>query len=202
VLYLDGDIVVIGNIAALWRVDLEGALLGAVDIPGSDRGVINLGLRLEDGYFNSGVLVFDLKQWRETRALDTVLGYVEAHPEQMMRDVDQEALNACFYGRRKRLDYKWNVLSSFFREPVSLPLAPAEIAEVRRDARLIHFNGHLKPWSYFCDHPRKAEYEKYLRMTEWRDFVPKDRTIVNRLRKSLAPILPEKAKAVLKSFVS
>jgi lipopolysaccharide biosynthesis glycosyltransferase len=200
VLYLDADIVVVGSLAPLWHVDLEGALLGAVDIPGSDRGVTHLGLRAEDGYFNSGVLLVDLQQWRETRALATVLGHVEANPELMMRDVDQEALNACFHGRRKRLDYKWNSLLSFFREPPSIPLAPAEIAAVRREACVIHFNGNSKPWSYLCEHPRKAEYEKYLRMTEWRDFVPEDRTVANMLRKHLAPLLPAKIKTTLKSL--
>jgi lipopolysaccharide biosynthesis glycosyltransferase len=200
VLYLDSDIVVVGKVAPLWSADLDGALLGAVDIPGSERGVINLAMRAEDGYFNSGVLLIDLKQWRETRALETVLDYVEAYPERMMRDVDQEALNACFHGRRKRLEYKWNVMGAFFREPVALPLARAEIESVRQEARVIHFNGNSKPWSYFCDHPRKAEYEKYLRMTEWRDFVPEDRTVVNRLRKHLSPIVPEKTKTALKAL--
>jgi lipopolysaccharide biosynthesis glycosyltransferase len=200
VLYLDSDIVVVGSVAPLWRIDLDGALLGAVDIPGSDRGATDLGMRAEDGYFNSGVLLIDLKQWRETRALDTVLHYVEAYPERMMRDVDQEALNACFHGRRKRLDYKWNTMWSFFREPLALPLAPAEIETVRREARVIHFNGSSKPWSYFCDHPRKPEYEKYLQMTEWRDFVPEDRTLANRLRKQLSAILPEKTKRGLRAL--
>jgi lipopolysaccharide biosynthesis glycosyltransferase len=201
VLYLDGDIVVVGSIAPLWHVDLEGALFGAVDIPGSDRGVTHLGLQPEDGYFNSGVLLIDLKRWRTTRAFDAVLGYVETYPELMTRDVDQEALNGCFYRNRKRLDYKWNAISPFFREPCALPLTRAEIESVRQDARVIHFNGSLKPWSYFCDHPRKFEYEKYLRMTEWRDFVPADRTVLNRIRKRLSAILPEKTKTVLKALM-
>jgi lipopolysaccharide biosynthesis glycosyltransferase len=199
VLYLDSDIVVVGSVASLWGMDLGGALLGAVDIPGSQRGVTDLGMRAEDGYFNSGVLLIDLKQWRETRALDSVLGYVEAYPERL-NDLDQDALNACFYGRRKRIEYKWNATWPFFREPLSLPLARAEIDAVRREARIIHFNGGSKPWSYFCDHPHKADYERYLRMTEWRDFVPEDRTIVNRLRKGIAAILPEKLKTRLKAL--
>lgn len=200
VLYLDSDIVVTGSVAPLWHADLEGALLGAVDVPGSDRGVAHLGLSPEDGYFSSGVLLIDLKQWRETKALGALLSYVEAHPEQMMRDVDQEALNACFHARRKRLEYKWNVVSPFFREPAVLPLARTEIEMVQREARIIHFNGNSKPWSYFCDHPRKADYEKYLRMTEWRDFVPADRTLMNRLRKFVSAILPEKTKRGIKAL--
>ena len=48
--------------------------------------------------------------------------------------------------------------------------------------------------SYFCDHPRKDEYDKYLRMTEWRDFVPADRTPLNRLRKITSVLLPDLGK--------
>jgi lipopolysaccharide biosynthesis glycosyltransferase len=200
VLYLDCDIVVIGSIAELWRADLDRALLGAVDIPGSQRGVTHLAMRAEDGYFNSGVLVIDLKQWRATSALDTVLRYVDAYPERVMIDLDQEALNACFHARRKRLDYKWNATWPFFSDPPVLPLVQTEIAAVRQDARIIHFNGYLKPWSYLCNHPRKSEYDKYLRMTEWRGFVPQDRTVLNILRKNLSPLLSKKCKRDIRAL--
>lgn len=200
VLYLDGDIVIVGSIAPLWNTDLSGALLGAVDIPGSGAAT-RLGLSAEDGYFNAGVLLIDLAQWRETGALQTVLDFVSAHPERILT-VDQDALNACFHGRRKQLDYKWNVIRPFFREPLALPLPRAEIEAVRRAARIIHFNGASKPWNYLCDHPRKAEYEKYLRLTEWRDFVPPDRTPLNRLRKGISAILPYPVKRVLKTVAA
>lgn len=95
VLYLDSDIVAVGSVAALWGADLGGALLGAIDIPGSQQGIANLGMCAENGYFNSGVLLIDLKQWRQSRALATVLRYVEAYPERLI-DLDQDALNACF----------------------------------------------------------------------------------------------------------
>jgi lipopolysaccharide biosynthesis glycosyltransferase len=199
VLYLDGDIVIIGSIAPLWNIDLDGALLGATDIPGSVDAV-RLGLPAETGYFNAGVLVIDLAQWRATGALQTVLDVIAENPERI-RTVDQDALNACFHSRRKRLDYKWNVIRPFFREPLALPLSRAEIEAVRRDVQIIHYNGASKPWSYFCDHPRKDEYDKYLRMTEWRDFVPADRTPLNRFRKITSVLLPDSAKTVLRSFV-
>jgi lipopolysaccharide biosynthesis glycosyltransferase len=200
VLYLDADIVVVGSIAPLWNTDLDGALMGAVDIPGSDQGVRRLAMRAEDGYFNAGVLVIDLQQWRTTRARETVLDYIRANPERV--SYDQDALNACFRSRTKRLDYKWNVIRPFFREPLVLPLERAEIEAIRRDALIIHFNGGSKPWSYFCDHPRRAEYEKYLRMTEWRDYVPPDRTPLNMLRKGISAILPDRIKGFLKTVVA
>jgi lipopolysaccharide biosynthesis glycosyltransferase len=197
VLYLDADIVVVGSITPLWRTDLGGALLGAVDIPGAERVMTVPGVRPEDGYFNAGVLLIDLKQWRDTRALDTVLDYVRAYPDHLP-SVDQDALNGCFSRRRKRLEYKWNAIRPFFREPSGLPLTRDELDTVRREVRIIHFNGGLKPWSYFSDHPRRGEYEKYLRMTEWRDFVPPDRTPINILRKGFSSILPSSVKAFLR----
>jgi lipopolysaccharide biosynthesis glycosyltransferase len=180
VLYLDADIVVVGSIAQLWNTDLGGALMGAVDIPGSDQGVRRLGMRLEDGYFNAGVLLIDLPQWRATRGEITVLDYIRANPERV--SYDQDALNACFRSRTKQLDYKWNV--------------------IRRDARIIHFNGGTKPWSYFCDHPRRAEYERYLRMTEWRNYVPPDRTPMNMVRKGISAMTPAPVKRLLKTMIA
>ena len=199
VLYLDADIVVVDSIRPLWTVDLGGALIGAVDIPGSDRGVVRLAMRSEDGYFNAGMLIIDLQQWRATQAEQDVIDYIRANPDRVR--YDQDALNACFHSRTKRLDYKWNAISPFFREPLALPLQRAEIEAVRRDARIIHFNGGSKPWSYFCDHPRRAEYEKYLRMTAWQDYVPPDRTPLNMLRKGISAILPGSVKDLLKAVV-
>lgn len=200
VLYLDADIVVVGSVAPLWNVDLGGALMGAVDIPGSDRGVTRLHMRAEDGYFNAGVLVIDLRQWRATKAEEAVIDYIRTYPDRVL--YDQDALNACFFDRTKRLDYTWNVIRPFFREPLVLPLSRPEIEAIRRDARIIHFNGGSKPWSYFCDHPRRHEYEKYLRMTEWRDYVPPDRTPLNMVRKGLSAILPAPAKNALKTVIA
>jgi lipopolysaccharide biosynthesis glycosyltransferase len=201
VLYLDCDIVVLGSLAPLWRIDLDGALLGAVDIPGSTQGITHLGMQAEDGYFNSGVLVIDLKQWRQSRALEAVFHYVKTYPERMCYTLDQDALNACFHDRTKRLDYIWNVTWSFFQSQIELPLSATEIERVRRHARILHYNSSLKPWSYFCDHPLKGEYEKYLKMTEWRGFLPPDRTVVNGLRKLSSAILPKGVKKALKAVL-
>jgi lipopolysaccharide biosynthesis glycosyltransferase len=181
VLYLDGDVVVVNSLKALWNVELGGALLAAVDVPDSERVMARFGIPPDDGYFNAGVLLIDLAQWRQTRALDAALDYVKINAHLVRHD--QDALNACFHDRRRRLDYKWNAMWPFFYAPRDYgPLSPMAVDEVRRHIHIIHFNGVSKPWNYFCDHPCRGEYDKYLRMTEWRDFVPADRTFRNRLR--------------------
>ena len=197
VLYLDADIVVVGSIAPLWRANLDGALMGAVNIPGSDQGVRLLGLTHEDGYFNAGVLLIDLQQWRAIRAETIVIDYIRQNADRIM--YDQDALNACFHACTKRLDYKWNVIRPFYRDPSELPLQPSELEKVRREAHIIHFNGGSKPWSYFCDHPRRDEYERYLLMTAWSDYVPPDRTPLNVLRKGISAAIPTFLKDFLKT---
>ena len=122
------------------------------------------------------------------------------HPQKFRRLMyDQDALNGCFHNCTKRLDYRWNVIRPFYREPLALPLERAEIEAIRREARIIHFNGGSKPWSYFCDHPRRAEYQRYLPMTDSRDYVPPDRTPLNILRKGISAALPGSLKDLLKA---
>jgi lipopolysaccharide biosynthesis glycosyltransferase len=72
------------------------------------------------------------------------------------------------------------------------------VAQVRAQARIIHFNGASKPWSYFCRHPRRGDYYRYLRLTPWHDFRPPDRTVANRLRRFVSAILPERIKRLLR----
>ena len=113
VLYLDSDMVVLADIAGLWDTPLEGKLLGAVDIPGATKPQ-KLGTPVGEGYFNSGVLLIDLARWRAIGARAQVLA-VLAERGTEFDDPDQDALNICFHADRKRLDYRWNVITPFYR---------------------------------------------------------------------------------------
>lgn len=188
VLYLDSDLIVVGDIRELWDTDLAGNLLAAASIPGSTKCDF-LSIPERCGYFNAGVLLTDLRQWRETRAIDEVVAFVAANPEKLA-DVDQDALNACFYKRRAHLPYIWNVISPFYFAHHPLGLSPEEVETIRRNAKIVHFNGASKPWSYMSQHPRRGDYLGYLKLSEWRDYVPPDRTWYNMTKKQMARILP------------
>ena len=68
VLYLDSDIIVAGDIGALWRTEMGDAVLGAVTIPGSTRCAA-FDIPESYGYFNSGVLLVNLARWRGDRRI-------------------------------------------------------------------------------------------------------------------------------------
>jgi lipopolysaccharide biosynthesis glycosyltransferase len=197
-LYLDPDIIVLGGIAEIWDTKLQGRAIAAVPIPGSVKPAYH-GMPAGSLYFNAGVMLFDLDVWRARGYRDVCLEFLRKNPGKAT-DGDQDILNICLMNDWVPLPFKWNVISPFYYAWYDMGLAPAEIDEVRRDARIIHFNGASKPWSYFSVHPRRAEYWKYLRMTEWRDARPLDDTWPNRARKWAARMIPAPVKQAIRSL--
>ncbi len=195
VLYLDSDMVIVESLDPLWEMPLRDHTLGAVSIPGSTRCPM-FAIPETAGYFNSGVLLIDLARWRKTNAFDRLMAFIQANHARLI-DPDQDALNAVLHHDRMPLDPIWNVITPFYFPYHDLRLTAAEVERVRRQARILHFNGASKPWSYFCRHPRRDAYWHALRLTPWRDFQPLDRTVFNRLRRSISMLLPGWLKRLL-----
>lgn len=194
VLYLDCDMIVDGSLSHLFDVDLEGYALGAVPIPGSWPR--RLGMPDTAPYFNSGVLLFNLPVWDEARCPEILLGCVHRHAKCLL-EADQDALNACLSGRWLALDLIYNVTSPVFTRPDWLGLSGPELERVTGDARVVHFNGPDKPWSYRSEHSFKQKYWEYLAHTRYRDARPTGATVKNRVRRLASKILPAALETVL-----
>ena len=76
VLYLDGDIIVRRSINDLWNTDISNYALAAVP----DN---NIGLDLRSGYFNSGVMLINLKYWREHNLREEYYRFIKNHPDRI-----------------------------------------------------------------------------------------------------------------------
>lgn len=188
-IYLDPDTIVTCDLADLWNTDMGGNTLAAVPIPGSTRPETH-GMPPGSPFFNAGVLLFDLDAWRSRNYRDRCLQYLQRYPERAI-DGDQDIVNLCAIGDWLVLPYEWNVINPFYRRAHDLKLPPSMVRQVRRRARIIHFNGLNKPWTYLGEHPRKKDYLANLRRTDWRDWRPADRTPVNMVRKQLALVAPQ-----------
>jgi lipopolysaccharide biosynthesis glycosyltransferase len=174
-LWLDGDLLVRADLAALWRTPLDGAVAAAardrlVPTFGSRFGVggrAELGLPDEAPYFNAGVLLVDLDRWRAESVGARALDYL-ARRGRRIWFWDQEALNAALHDRWRELDPRWNrhaVLERLFAR------TPADAAAAE-EAWIVHYCGRLKPWLYPGIDVHQAEYFRCLDATAWRGHRP------------------------------
>lgn len=173
VLYLDGDIIVRHSLKTLWNTDIENYAVAAV--PDMDNNKIRPYERLHyssaKGYFNAGVLLINIKYWREHNVLDKFYELVRTHPERL-RCHDQDILNYIFRDRKLRLNVTYNFQQPFLYKAQYLEMSSDIINEINKvicDPVIIHYIMSEKPWFKDCSHPYKSEFKKYQALTEWRN---------------------------------
>lgn len=188
VLYLDSDLIVRRSLEPLWTTDLGEHLLGAVTNPlypfQPPYPKDALGIDAPAEYFNSGVLLLNLRQMRvegTTRKLAQV-----AMDRPGLWYPDQDALNLVCRGRWLAVHPRWNAQSTFFElAERELPVPAAQIAETRADPAVVHFIGPMKPWTYLCRHPLRALYAEHARATPWGAAPLEGRTLRNAVLRQL-----------------
>lgn len=177
-LYLDSDLIIEGDVAELYNLDLETNYLAAVtDLDFLGNLNIKTGTRMSYAkktlkmidpykYFQAGVLLLNLAELRE---LHTVREWLELATNTDYIYNDQDILNMECQGRVLPLDYAWNVMIDCDgRIGRIFSFAPADVYDAflasRNDARIVHYAGFEKPWKPGqCD---KSElYWKYARDT-------------------------------------
>lgn len=183
VLYLDSDIIVHAPILELLEMELENYPLAAVADPqilDFDR----LELNMDQGYFNSGVMLLNLKAWREINLGNKVIDYCINNPDRI-QFADQCGLNAILKGNWLRLNPKWNVMTSFFNPKHKVSATKyfgSEFNLAVQKPVIIHFSDAPKPWELRNQHPLKKLYWTYLNQTEFKRRFPEDLTFSNLLR--------------------
>lgn len=171
VLYLDSDTIVCGPITDLLMVDLNGCALAAVmDSPWQlEFAEEHIGIKKDIGYFNSGVMVIDMTQYRMADVWNKSIELIKQGRK--LPFLDQDILNILFTGQWKEIPCKWNVLNGFLKRQYQDGSSRAkEIVEGIQNRVIIHYSAKEKPWMWRCENPLKAEYFKYLRMSPWKDY--------------------------------
>jgi len=171
VLYLDCDVIVNGNLRELWETDITGkAMAGVLDRHcGSIRLYNRLDYPLEYGYVNAGVLLINLKVWKEDNLFQKALELARKKPNQL-KNHDQDILNTLFYDKKLILDFKYNLLEYYFFVEDWLYIDKKyypQIIKACKNPVIIHFCLPVKPWHYECQNPYKTLYYKYRAMTPW-----------------------------------
>lgn len=164
IIYLDPDTLVINPLRPLWEMDLEGNLFAAAAHTGptelaNDVNRIRLGM--EHKYYNSGVLLIDLKAGRERIVSQEIFRYAEEHPKELILP-DQDILNILYGSQILELsDYLWNYDARNFRSYVMRSSGAATVDWVMENTVILHFCGKAKPWKPRYKHRFGLLYKHY-----------------------------------------
>lgn len=170
VLYLDCDLLVRAPLRPLWETDLRGFALAAVEDAPAPGLQEKLGYSGTWPYFNSGVMLVDLRYWREKGMQQRMIDWLSHNAGRMVHH-DQDVLNAVLHGNVRLVDVGWNLMKCFFRDPPRIDPKYLEILpERRREPMIVHFTGRDKPWNSRMYHPFAREYFDCLRGTPWEGF--------------------------------
>ncbi|SHE94309.1 glycosyltransferase family 8 protein [Schwartzia succinivorans] len=154
-LYLDADMLCMGNLRELYFMSLEGKEIAAVKDPGLPEGRLKRIDFTGDGYFNSGMLMVDLCAWHDNKNFDTAISMLQKTPERFEAP-DQDVLNLLYadkvYWAGKRYNQENNVEDIYPENTV-----------------IVHYTSTPKPWLawYYCS--GKNFWQQCSDMSEWSD---------------------------------
>ena len=141
VLYLDADLVIELDVLAVEFLDFQSKAIAAVNggpikfALENDFFCNEIGLNPELAKFNSGILLINLKMWREKNIKNQCLNFASSHPTKLTGD--ETILNALFAGNLAYLPSEFNVpWYAHSKRPLD------ELA-------ILHFVGSPKPWDLF-----------------------------------------------------
>jgi lipopolysaccharide biosynthesis glycosyltransferase len=163
VLYLDCDIIIKNSIVELLDTNIDEYYLAGVTEKPTEAVIQNLQLN-KSKYFNSGVLLINLKKWRSEYFEQKLVNFTNNFRDKIIFH-DQDVLNFCAKNNWLSLNYKYNV-THFFYHPESYSfeyfgLTESEYLEIKSNPVILHFTSHQKPWIEGCKHPKKDLYFQY-----------------------------------------
>ncbi len=158
-IYLDSDIVVLGDISELYNQEIEDNLVAAApdDVIQSTKVFQEyaekvVGVADYRNYFNAGILLMNLDEFRKFKFQEKFLYLLETIKFTVAQD--QDYLNRLSKGKVKIIDKAWD----------KMPISNDNFDE--SNLKIIHYNLAYKPWhydnikyqDYFWEYARKTEY--------------------------------------------
>lgn len=169
ILYLDCDTIVNKSLTEVYDLNLEDKYLAALEEINSQVVRVRLGLNPGGQYFQSSVILFDLKKCREILSYEKAKGIIKKLAENL-QVVDQDVINVIFDGRIMALDPKFNncQITSF----QALNLTPAERKKIIDETYILHY-AVSKPWNNLYSGASEDLWYKYLLLSPYQDLYAK-----------------------------
>ncbi len=157
VIYLDGDTLVTGDITELSDIcEKNNMTFAAVPNDVEDRHKNRLGLLSEDHYYNSGVLVMNLKKFRNCMDREELISNLLGLKNRLLFP-DQDFINYIFRGRIYTLGRQYNYM-------ISVTERDQTYSRIQ-NPRICHYVL-AKPWNDYFVYRTDIKYFSYMLHTE------------------------------------
>lgn len=178
ILYLDGDVIVKDDLVSLFSFDISGYYAAAVrDLPQVLYKEQKIGGDISGkDYFNSGVMLLNLKKMRENNIENQLIETKRSYTDFSL--MDQNIFNIVFKNAVLQLPLEYNacyvnLLESKTKYDIKqinemYNRNYENILQLFLDIKIVHFSSKLKPW-YFYDVPFADEWLFYYKKTAFSD---------------------------------
>lgn len=175
-LSIDSDMIVKGDVKELFELKFKNNIIFAVkdlDLPIANR--LKLGIKADTPYFNTGLLLVDIKKWKKNKITEKATKWMRENAEGA-EFADQDGLNIALLNKWNEIGTEWNVLTKIYYYRYPIPFMhnynrkAEETYKKIKQPKIIHYTGFLKPWFFLDPVPFKGEYLYYLRKTPWKDY--------------------------------
>jgi lipopolysaccharide biosynthesis glycosyltransferase len=171
-IFLDSDIVVMHDIAALNAINVDDCWIAGVEDLNYAGLVRMLGYDKQYTYINSGIYLMNLKAMRENNYYEHMVEVVEKEYTKYTV-AEQCVINSCFHEHIKVIPHKWNMYHIFLHRPW-YHFTPYDLTAWQdgfRNPAIVHFVGPDKPWAFDSKHPYRDQYLKYLKKTPYKGLI-------------------------------
>jgi len=191
ILYLDADTIVNRSLLELYETEISDYYAAAVKETinvyaehndNLKQHIKGVGIPSDKFYFGAGVMLMNVDKMRADQITSKYFQFAVDFPE-FIRWSDQDVVNGVLHKSIKYIPPKYNF--NFYVEPdiVKKLWSKKEIAEARKKTVIIHYIGPVKPWDYLSFHPKTKLWWKYLKLTPFNDFKPKNKSFKNLFKK-------------------
>lgn len=184
-LYLDCDVIIHDSLLPLKQYESSmlnascnhsGIAFAAVpELCMPDAQKLNIGLSADDTYYNCGVLLINLRYWREHQLHQEFIDYYASMQGNLLYN-DQDILNHCCCGNILSLPHTYNFSPALYYfpryfirkyQPAYYCKTKQEYNNIIKHPAIIHFLGDERPWFHGNFSPYRKVYEHYKCRSPW-----------------------------------
>lgn len=179
VLYIDCDTLVRDSLAELWTTDFGNALIAGAQDTVDSYFLKVIGLAQGTKYVNAGILLINLKAWRDEEMQDKFVSLIAKFNGNVPHH-DQGTINATCGERRVIVPIRYNLTSNIYsfsantiRKIYFLDhyYTQAELDQAMAKPAIVHFTTGLlgRPWEEGSTHPEQQAFWDTVARTPWHD---------------------------------